>query len=215
MTAEIKLKETIDTYDKSAERYQDKFMDMDLYNDTFDKFCSLIQKESAEVLEIGVGPGNVTKYLTSQRPDLKIFGIDMAPKMIELAQKNNPEPEFEVMDCKEIHKLNRKFDAIMCGFCMPYLSKEECKKLIADSSNLLTKDGLLYLSTMEGDYDNSGYETTSFSGQDRVYIYYHQVDYLTDCLTKNGFEIVDLQRKKYPEPDGSYLTDIIIIATKH
>lgn len=214
MTTELRLNETIDTYNKAAERYQDKFMKMDLYNDTFDKFCNLIQKENAEIFEIATGPGNVTKYLISKRPDFKIFGIDLAPNMIELAKKNIPEAEFEIMDCKNISTIDRKFDAIMCGFCMPYLSKEECDKLIADSSGLLSKNGLLYFSTMEDDYNKSGFETTSFSGQDRVYIYYHQFDYLSDCLIQNGFEIIDLQRKDYPEPDGTFLTDMIIIAKK-
>ena len=214
MTTEIRLNETIDTYNKAAERYQDKFMEMDLYNDTFDNFCNLIQKVNAEIFEIATGPGNVTKYLISKRPDFKIFGIDLAPNMIELAKKNNPDSEFIVMDCKDISTIDRKFDAIMCGFCMPYLSKEESAKLIADSSGLLSTNGLLYFSTMEDDYNKSGFETTSFSGQDRVYIYYHQAEYLSDCLTQNGFEIIDLQRKDYPEPDGTFLTDMIIIAKK-
>lgn len=214
MTTELRLNETIETYNNAAERYQDIFMQMDLYNDTFDKFCSLIHKENAEIFEIATGPGNVTKYLNSKRPDLKIFGIDLAPNMIELAKRNNPGAEFRVMDCKDISTIDRKFDAILCGFCMPYLSKEECAKLIADSSRLLSKDGLLYFSTMEDDYSKSGFETTSFSGQDRVYIYYHQADYLTDCLTQNGFEIIDFQKKDYPEPDGTFLTDMIIISKK-
>ena len=214
MKTDLRLNETINTYNNSAERYQDKFMDMDLYNDTFDHFCSLIQKDNAEIFEIATGPGNVTKYLHSKRPDFNIFGIDLAPKMVELAQKNNPNAEFAVMNCKDIHTLDKTFDAIMCGFIMPYLSKEECAQLIADCAGLLSKDDLLYFSTMEDDYDKSGFETTSFSGPDRVYIYYHQADYLSKCLTQNGFEIIDLQRKDYPEPDGTFLTDMIIIAKK-
>jgi len=210
----LKLSETIETYNNAAERYQDKFMEMDLYNDTFDKFCELIKKENAEIFEIATGPGNVTRYLLSKRPDFKIFGIDLAPNMINLAKFNNPEADFSVMDCKNISTIDRKFDAILCGFCMPYLSKEECAKLIADSSGLLSINGLFYFSTMEGDYDKSGFETTSFSGQDRVYIYYHQADYLTDCLIQNGFEIIDLQRKDYPEPNGTFLTDMIFITKK-
>ena len=212
MRTDIKSNETIDTYDKAAKQYEDKFMDMDLYNDTFDKFCSLIGKRNAEIFEIATGPGNVTRYLNSQRPDFKIFGIDLAPNMIELAKINNPSVDFKVMDCKDISTIDRKFDAIMCGFCMPYLSKEECAKLIADSSGLIHRGGILYFSTMEDDYNKSGFETTSFSGKDRVYIYYHQADYLEACLKQNGFEIIESVRKDYPEPDGTFLTDLIMIA---
>ena len=214
MTSEARLNETIETYNKAARRYQDKFMEMDLYNDSFDKFCSLIEKDNAAIFEIATGPGNVTRYLSLKRPDFKIFGIDLAPNMIDLAMINNPDADFKVMDCKDIGTIDIKFDGVMCGFCAPYLSKEEVKTLIKDTSKLLNSPGLFYLSTMEDDYNKSGFETTSFSGNDRVYIYYHQADYLIDCLKESEFEVVDIQRKDYPEPDGTFLTDLIIMAKK-
>ncbi|WP_208889314.1 class I SAM-dependent methyltransferase [Polaribacter sejongensis] len=207
-------KESVETYNKSASNYQDKFMKMDLYNDTFDTFCELIEDENSKILEIASGPGNVTKYLLRKKPGLKILGIDLAPNMIEFAKENNPKAEFKVFDCREISKIELQFDGIMCGFCMPYLSKEECEKLIYDAAKLLNSSGLLYISTMEDDYEKSGYELTSFSGENRVYIYYHQAEFLSECLKKYGYEIIDLQRKKYPEPDGTFLTDMIFIARK-
>lgn len=209
---EERTRETIDTYNKTAEKYQDKFMDMDLYDDTFNRFCSLIEKPEADILDIGTGPGNVAKYLCSKRPDLKVLGIDLSSNMIELARKNVPQAEFAVMDCRNINTIDRRFDAVMCAFCLPYLSKEESRKLISDTHLLLNPGGVLYISTMEGDYARSGFETTSFSGQSRVFIYYHQEKFLTGCLQDAGFEIVDLQRKDYPEPDGTFLTDMIFIA---
>lgn len=205
---------TFSTYNGAAKSYQDKVMGMDLYNDTYERLCKLIEKKNAEIFEIASGPGNITKYLLAKCPDFKITGSDIAPNMIELAKINNPTADFQVMDCRDIESLDRTFDAIVCGFCMPYLSKEECVKLIKDSSKLLNANGLFYFSTMEDDYDKSGFETTSFSGTDEVFIYYHQTDYLTNCLQENGFQIVDLKRKDYPEPDGSFLRDMIFIARK-
>lgn len=209
-----RIAETIKTYNVSAKNYQDKFMTMDLYNDTYDAFCKLIKKNHTNILEIATGPGNVTQYLYSKRPDFKIFGTDLAPEMIELAKQNNPQAEFDVMDCREIDAIDKQFDGIMCAFCLPYLSKEESKQLISNSSQLLNAEGILYLSCMEGDYTKSGYETTSFSGANRVFVYYHQADFLANCLTESGYEVLDLQRKKYPEPDGSFLIDMIFIAQK-
>lgn len=49
-------KRTIETYDSVAINYEEKFMDMDLYDDTYDYFCSLLKNES-KVLDIGCGPG--------------------------------------------------------------------------------------------------------------------------------------------------------------
>jgi predicted TPR repeat methyltransferase len=210
-----RTKITIATYNKAAKSYQDRFMEMDLYHDTFDTFCALITNRDPKVFEIACGPGNVTKYLLSKREDLSLLAIDLAPNMIELAKRNNPSADFQVMDCRDIDQLKNRFDAIMCSFCMPYLSKEECAKLIADSSKLLNPNGVVYFSTMEDDYSKSGFETTSFSGQDKVFIYYHQADYLKDCLRANGLQIIDLQRKICHEPDGSFFKDMIFIARKN
>src|SRR5690606_1929583 len=93
--------ETFDTWNKVAEIYQDKFMDMDFYNESYDFFCDSIPKSNAKLLEIGCGPGNITRYLLSKRADFEIFGIDIAPNMIELAKQNNPTAKFEIMDTRE------------------------------------------------------------------------------------------------------------------
>jgi len=83
-------KETFETWNKLASLYQDKFMDLDLYNDSYDFICKSIAKEKATILEIGCGPGNITKYLLSKRPDFDFYGIDIAHHMSELARINNP-----------------------------------------------------------------------------------------------------------------------------
>jgi Trans-aconitate methyltransferase len=213
MTKE-RLRETIETFNKSAKKYQDKFMQIDLYDETFDKFCNLVKKQNPSIFEIATGPGNATKYLQNKRPDFDIFGIDLAPEMINLAKQNNPNAKFEVMDCRNIIAIDRKFDGIVCAFCLPFLSKNESKTLIENSFSLLNTEGLLYLSTMEDDYEKSKYETTSFSGQNQVFFYYHQENFISDCLKESGFEILEIQKQKYTEDNGTFLTDMIFLARK-
>src|SRR6218665_2040837 len=131
--------------------------------------------------------------------------------MVELAKINNPQAEFEVMDCRKIATLNKKYDAIMCGFCLPYLSKQEAVRLIADAALLLNARGIFYLSTMEDDYSKSGLQPGSTG--DQVFMHYHEGGYLTEALTKNGFRINHLQRQDYPAGETK-MTDLLIIAEK-
>lgn len=107
---------TFQTWNKIADLYQEKFMDLDLYNDSYDLFCKQIKVHQAHILEIGCGPGNITKYLLEKRPDFQLLGTDIAPNMIVLAKKNNPTAEFQVMDARHIHQLSQKYDGIICGF---------------------------------------------------------------------------------------------------
>lgn len=207
----------IEIFDDCANEYQDKFMALDLYHDSFDLFCATIEQENANILKLGCGPGNITKYLLKKRQDFHILGTDLSEKMIQLAKKNNPSAEFQICDCRNIHQITKKYDGVMCGFCLPYLSKKEAIKLITDVSNLLKDKGAFYMSTMEDDYTKSGFKSSSSGEEKQMYIHYHQADYLTKALRENDFKIVSLQRQIYPEQKDTTAKDLIIIAikTKH
>jgi hypothetical protein len=43
---------TIKTWDKLAEKYQDVFMGLRLYDKSYDNFCQLLQKKDATILEL-------------------------------------------------------------------------------------------------------------------------------------------------------------------
>lgn len=98
-----KDEDLIEGFNKLAQVYQDKFMDMDLYDDTYDEFCGLIKGHNAKVLEIGCGPGNITRFILNQLPELHIHAIDLSEEMVALARENNPTAVVEVMDCRAIN----------------------------------------------------------------------------------------------------------------
>jgi 2-polyprenyl-3-methyl-5-hydroxy-6-metoxy-1,4-benzoquinol methylase len=202
-------KKTSETWNKVASLYEARFMDLDLYNGTYDMFCEQLEKKNARILEIGCGPGNITRYILAKRPDFKIQGIDIAPNMIALAKKNNPLANFEVMDCRQISQLKTKFDGIICGFCLPYLSQQDSSQLIKDCASLLAPHGIFYLSFVEGDYENSGDQTGS-SG-DHIYFYYHSLYRLKKDLAENEFKVVHLTDIKYQKSDGAEEVHRIVI----
>lgn len=206
-----KYKETFETWNKMAKLYEDKFMNLSIYDETYNFFCSFL-KDNQKVFEIGCGPGNITKYLLSKKPELKITGIDIAPKMIDLAKINNPTADFKIMDTRKLNELNEKFDAIMCGFCLPYLSQSDCSKLISDSAQILTENGILYLSFVQGDASKSGF--TSGSSGDRTYFYYHSLENLKTSLLENNFEIIKLFEINYPKTEDVEIHTIIIVKGK-
>lgn len=207
-----RYKETFETWNKVASLYQEKFMSLDLYNETYNFICNSIIKDSAKLLEIGCGPGNITKYLLTQRPDFNIYGIDIAPNMIELAKTNNPTANYSVMDTRNIREFKTKFDGIICGFCIPYLSHNDCVNLISDSYNLLNDNGLIYISFVEGNPNNSGYQVGS-SG-DRTYFYYHNLEKLKKHLFESEFEELKVFKVEYKKSETEKDIHTIVTAKK-
>ncbi len=202
----------VSLFNKYAKEYQGKFMDVSLYGDTFDFFCSNIPKQNAEILELACGPGNITQYLLNKRPDFKILGIDLSSNMIDLAKSNNPTAEFQLLDARKISSLNKAFDGIMCGFCLPYLSIEETEKLFRDASKLIKPEGLLYISTMEDDYTRSGLKKGSTG--DEIYMHYYKEGDLSTLLKTTGFKILKIDRKISEMTDGTKVMNLILVAQK-
>lgn len=204
--------ETYNTWNKVASLYQNKFMDLDIYNATYDFFCNSITNEKAKLLEIGCGPGNITKYVLSKKSEFQIFGIDIAPNMIHLARRNNPTACFDTMDCRQIEEIKTKYEGIICGFCLPYLSQTDSYKLIADCYNLLNPNGLFYISFVEGDPSKSDFQVGS-SG-DRIYFYFHRLDNLRKQLIEYKFEELETFKVQYKKTETQIDIHTIIIAKK-
>jgi len=205
---------SVQRFDEFAEEYASRFENVNGYIGQLTFFTDQIKDEKPAILELACGPGNVTKFLKSHFPESRILGIDLAPKMIKLARKALPEVDFRVMDVRDISTICEKFDAVMCSFCLPFLSKDDSAKLIFDCSVLLNPGGVIYLSTMEGDENRAGLEKTSFSGESEVYFNYHRQADLEKAFGQSGFEIRQIKLQDYMEPDGSVTNDMIFIAVK-
>ena len=205
---------SVQRFDEFAAEYAQRFMDLNAYSDSIERFCDLVGNERPKILELGCGPGNVTRLLKLRFPESQITAIDLAPQMIEIAREHLPDVEFMVMDVRDISIIPVKFDAIMCSFCLPFLSRTDADKLIADSASHLVSGGVLYVSTMEGNEERAGFETTSFSGNSEIYFNYHQQNDLEWAFVQSGFEIKQAKSQDYCEPDGSVTTDMVFIAVK-
>ena len=207
-----KYQETFQTWNKVASLYASKFMHLNCYDASYDQLIDMLPTGSSKVLEVGCGPGNITRYLLSKRPELQITGIDVAPNMIELAKLNCPNANFETMDCRDISSIEEHFDAIVSGFCIPYLSSNDCKKFLIDSTNLLNPKGLIYLSFVAGNPDQSRYQIGS-SG-DRMFFNYHELDFVVSILEVLNFTSIFKHEVAYQIIDKSTEMHTILIASR-
>jgi len=197
-------------FSKHADLYREKFMDLDVYDDSYRTFCELLPQGRARVLDAACGPGNASRYLLAQRPDLDLLGIDLAPRMVELARAAVPSARFAVHDCRNLADLKLRFDGIICAFGLPYLSWQETEAFVRAAANVLEPPGALYLSTMLGGSEDSGFQQCS-SGE-QLYINYHSEEDVISALRGCSFVIVKQKRMNSPGVASKKTTDLIVVA---
>jgi len=207
-----KYKTTINTWNNIAKRYEEVFMDFDLYNDTYAIFCESITQTNPSILEVGCGPGNITKHILQKRPDFTILATDIAPNMLTLAKQNVPKATFKKLDARHLSQLKTTFDGIICGFCLPYLNKEDCITFLNECHTHLAPNGLLYFSVIKGDYNDSYYQTGSTG--DQVYVHYYSETFVKKQLTALGFKDLQIIKKSYATSQGESQVHLVVMAKK-
>lgn len=81
-----------------------------------DILAELEKEEWETLLDAGCGPGPMVTLLADKYPDRHYVGIDLTPKMIEMAQKKKlKNAEFLVGDCENLPFEKKRFDAVICS----------------------------------------------------------------------------------------------------
>lgn len=204
-----KTQVTIDSYNKNASSYIDKFMEYSPYVSHVAEFAGLLD-DGFKVLDIGCGPGNVAKQLCALKK-LNITGTDLSAKMLEAARINVPDGIFHLQDSRTASFTPEYFDAVVLSFSIVHLDDNEANIVLSNAAKWLKSGGYLYLSFMEG--KQPGFEMTSFSLQPLYFNYFKETSikilldqYQIDCLSS--------KRQAYLEPDGSNTTDVFLFGKK-
>jgi 2-polyprenyl-3-methyl-5-hydroxy-6-metoxy-1,4-benzoquinol methylase len=200
---------TIDAYNKNSSGYTDKFMNYNPYAMHIIDFAGLLE-DDFKVLDIGCGPGNVSKQLCALKR-LEITGIDLSFEMLEIARVNIPNGVFHLQDSRTANFSSEYFDAVVLSFSIVHLDNDEANTVLVNAVSWLRSDGYLYLSFMEG--KQPGFETTSFSSLP-LYFNYFQETKIEEFLKANGIDRLRCMRQDYLEPDGSNTTDVFLFGKK-
>lgn len=209
-----KTKIAVSIFNENAKTYLEKFSDQSLYIEALDFFLSQLPKSDSKILDLACGPGSTAKHLLSKNSDLNIFGIDLAENMIKMAKELCGAAQFMQLDCRDFKSLGKTFDGIICSFTFPYLNKKDVSQLIQDVSESLNETGIVYISTMEGKYETSGYRPSSSGKGPEAFIHYYSKEFLINELNRLGLECIYEQLKDYPEDNPSATKDLILVAKK-
>lgn len=201
-----------DIFDQYASQYHEKYGNVSKYAKGLNFFLDQMIGDQNSILELGCGPGNLTRYLLDKNTRLNIRASDLSQNMIDIAKKTCPEASFELLDFNNLSEIHESFDAIIAGFCLPYIHKNQLSTFIASVKNLLRKDGYFYLSFIEDNPSNSGWTESSSKTADRMYMNYYQTDDIKNELNQFDFSIEFENLITYRNLEDQKVVDSVIIS---
>ncbi len=109
---------SIKEFTKAAEGYEgDKAVVYEMCRKDYPDILTELEKEPWEsLLDAGCGPGPMITLLADKYPQRHYTGIDLTPKMIDMAKKKQiVNAEFVVGDCENLPFAPESFDVVICA----------------------------------------------------------------------------------------------------
>ncbi|MFJ2442011.1 class I SAM-dependent DNA methyltransferase [Streptomyces sp. NPDC087658] len=113
-------------------------------------FAELVRADGgAQVAELGCGPGAVTAHLHGL--GLDIFGVDLSPKMVELAREAHPELRFEVGTMTALELPDATLGAVVSWYSLIHTPPEQLPSVLAEFHRVLAPGGRLLAAFQTGE----------------------------------------------------------------
>jgi ubiquinone/menaquinone biosynthesis C-methylase UbiE len=96
---------------------------------------------SLDVLDVGCGTGLTTLRIADQHPACKVYGIDLSPKMAEVARKSAAERALDVGLCAgsitDLPFPDESFDVVLTNIMFHHLDLAEKRQAVAEVARVL------------------------------------------------------------------------------
>jgi ubiquinone/menaquinone biosynthesis C-methylase UbiE len=88
-----------------------------------------------KALDLGTGTGAVARLVAERFPAADVTGVDLSPKMIDVARKNVPRVRFEVADAARVPFGDGTFELVTLGNMIPFF--DELARITAPGGHVL------------------------------------------------------------------------------
>jgi SAM-dependent methyltransferase len=178
-----------------ATRFRDELRHKPLDRALLDTFAEQVARDRP-VADIGCGPGHVTRYLHER--GLDVVGIDLSPRMVDVARRDNPGVHFRTGDMLDLGDAPSTYAGIIAFYSLIHVPPASLPTALAEFRRVLTANGLLLLSF------HIGTETRHLDEwwEQPVALDFHffEVSEMRAALTDAGFlTFATLEREPIPE----------------
>lgn len=200
-----------ETYNRIAEEWHRDHSSDDWWMEGTDAFIKELPP-GARVLDVGCGSGVKSEYLIAH--GLRVVGIDISDKLIEIAKREVPEGEFSTLSMTELDSMSETFDGVFAQASLLHIPKKNAGDVVKQMVGRLVPGGFLYIAVKEmreggpeeriEKEDDYGYEYERFFS-------YFNMNELERYCAEAGLTIVSRLRNSSPSGKTVWLQ---IIAKK-
>jgi SAM-dependent methyltransferase len=140
------------SYDGIADEYaRHLYSELDnkpLDRELLTRFAARVKGKGA-ICDMGCGPGHIARFLHDAGTN--VFGIDLSPRMIEEAQRLNPEISFRQGNMLALDLPDASLAGIAAFYAIANLPRQALPQVFREMARVLKPDGLLLLAFHIGD----------------------------------------------------------------
>lgn len=149
---------------------------------------------SGPICDLGCGPGHVARYLHEQ--SVQVLGVDLSPRMIELARQLNSGIEFHIGNMEALEVADESWSGIVAFYSIIHISRSRIPAVLREFWRVLRPSGEVLLAFHVG--DEVRHFDTLWGQQVSLNFIFYQRSWIEECLRTAGFEIVEsMERPPY------------------
>jgi SAM-dependent methyltransferase len=151
-------------------------------------FAELVRAaDRGPVADLGCGPGRVAAYLAAM--GVPMFGVDLSPRMVELARQAYPDMRFTVGSMTALDLPDGGLGGILAFYSTHHTPPEWLPSVFAEFRRTLAPGGVLMLGTHVGD-DEHYRPTQAYGGNPVSYeSFLLPLDRIADLLGQAGLAV--------------------------
>jgi len=178
---------TRQAYNLAAQKYHDLFhneMNEKEYDrKLLDSFAARFNKDSL-ICDAGCGPsGHIGRYLFDK--GLKVVGVDISEKCVELARLNNLDMKFECADISSLPFDNNSFNGLISYYSIINTPKFYVNRIFAEFRRVLKPEGYLLVAVKAG--TTEGYINDLLGIKTKIYSALFTPEEIVSYFSKAGF----------------------------
>ncbi|MFC4852575.1 class I SAM-dependent DNA methyltransferase [Actinophytocola glycyrrhizae] len=138
------------------------------------------------VADVGCGPGHVTAFLRDL--GLAAFGVDLSPRMVEVARREHPDARFEVGSMTELDLADDSLAGLLAWWSLIHLPDDEVAIALAHFRRVLRPRAPLMIGFHEG--NGTTLKTDGYGGHPmNVHVHRRPPARVTAWLHQAGFAV--------------------------